>query len=240
MLGKLLDLVYPRTCEVCKRPVDRPGRYLCSDCLMRLPFIPRDGLCRQCGRDTVGLDGEYLCEDCATHHPHFDRASSVLRFELDARELVNSFKFREKTYLLADFADFLEGLARVHFQLNDLDAVVPMPATCFHRYLRGYNQCELLARALARRLGKPVRHLLRRVGNPARQGGLSEEDRRKNVVDTFAPEIRFFVPCRPPKTVLVVDDIMTTGSTLSEAAKTLKKMGVKRVWTITLARSVRY
>ena len=212
---------------------------------MRLPFIPRDGLCRKCGRDAAGLNGEYLCEDCVTHHPHFDRVSSVLRFEQDARELVNSFKFREKTYLLGDFADFLEGLAHVHFKLNDLDAVVPMPSTCLHRYLRGYNQCELLARVLARRIGKPVKHLLRRVGNPVRQGGLSEADRRKNVIDTFAPArlstFRLFCPSAvPPSTVLIVDDIMTTGSTLSEAAKTLKAMGVKQVWGLTLARSIRY
>lgn len=201
---------------------------------MRLPLIPRDGLCRKCGRDAIGLTGEYLCEDCARQPPSFDRVASVFRFEQDARDLVNAFKFREKLYLRDDLVDFLEGLARIHFKLDELDAVVPMPSTLFHRWIRGYNQCEILAKALATRLGKPCQSLLRRVGSPRRQGGLSEEDRRKNVLGTFAANRQ------PPTTVLLLDDIMTTGSTLSEAAKTLKSAGGERVWGLTLARSVRY
>lgn len=256
MIGKFLDLIWPRTCEVCGRPVDRPGRHLCSDCVMRLPFVPTDGLCRKCGRDAVGLDGEYLCDDCRQHRPHFDRAASVFRFEGEARELVNAFKFREKLYLRDDLVDFLEAAVRARFRVDEIACVMPIPSTLTHRLLRGYNQCAILAQALAKRLGKPYRPLLRRVGHPEKQGGLDEAARRENVIDTFAPTRSFRLPtpdCRLPvpdsrlstfdsrlsAPVLVLDDIMTTGSTLSEAARTLKAAGVETVWTVSLARSIR-
>ena len=199
--------------------------------------MPSDGLCRRCGRPASGLDGEFLCEECRERRPCFDRAASVFRFENDARDLVNAFKFRGCVHLRADFADLLEGLARVRFRLAEAACVVPMPSTVRHRWLRGYNQCGILARALAKRIGLPCRALLRRTGSPARQGGLSEEDRRKNVVGTFAATGR--AAAFSGRTVLVVDDIMTTGSTLSEAAKTLKAAGVGKVWALTLARTLR-
>ncbi len=204
---------------------------------MRLPFTPVDGLCRRCGRAAAGLDGEFLCEDCRCHRPQYDRAASVFRLENDARDLVNAFKFRDRVHLRSDFADFLEGLARVRFRLSEVACIVPMPSTTPHRWLRGYNQCAILASALSKRVGIPCRALLKRVGNPARQGGLSEEDRRVNVVGTFAALRK--ASAFAGKTVLVVDDIMTTGSTLSEAAKTLKSAGVGKVWAITVARSLR-
>ena len=209
---------------------------------MRLPFVPTDGLCRKCGRDAIGLDGEYLCDDCRQHRPHFDRAASVFRFEGEARELVNGFKFREKLYLRDDFVDFLEATVRARFRVEEIACVTPIPSTVLHRWLRGYNQCAILARALAKRLGKPYRPLLRRIGHPEKQGGLDEAARRQNVVDTFAPRRSLITHHSSFNTspVLLLDDIMTTGSTLSEASRTLKAAGVRTVWTISLARSIRF
>ena len=207
-----------------------------------MPFVPVDGCCRRCGRDAVGLDGEFLCEECRCFRPAFDRAASVLRFEGEAREMVNAFKFRNHLWLRDDFADWLEAVVRARFKVDEADVVVPMPSTIRHRLDRGYNQCEYLGKALAKRLGKPFcARALRRVGSPRRQGGLSEEERRANVVGTFACRRSFAsAPATGrPATVLVVDDVMTTGSTLSECARELKRAGAARVWCVTLARSLR-
>ena len=234
--------MWPRGCEVCGRPSDRPGRHVCSDCLNRLPFSPTDGCCRRCGRDAAHLDGEFLCEDCRTHRPHFDRAASALRFEGEAREMVLSFKFRNHLWLRDDLVDWLEATVLARFRVAEADVVVPMPSTLWHRIDRGYNQCAYLARALARRLGKPFdARAMRRVGSPRRQAGLSEEARRANVVGTFACRRDFsaFPPDGRRATVLVVDDVMTTGATLSECAHELKRAGATRVWSVTLARSLR-
>ena len=144
-------------------------------------------------------------------------------------------------WLRDDFVDWMEAAARTRFVVSRIDVVVPMPSTLLHRIDRGYNQCDCLARALAKRLGRPYdARALRRVGSPRRQGGLSEEERRTNVVGTFACR-RSFARGESGEgaTVFVVDDIMTTGSTLSECARELKRAGAARVWCLALARSLR-
>ena len=203
----------------------------------RLPFTPTDGCCRRCGRAAEKLDGEFLCEDCRTYRPSFDRAASALSFEGDAREAMNAFKFRNHLWLRDDLVDWMEAIARARFKVGEIDVIVAMPSTFLHRLDRGYNQSAYLARPLAKRLGKPYApFVLRRKGRPKRQGGLMEEERRTNVIGTFGV-------LRPnavaEKTVMVVDDIMTTGSTLSECAAELKRAGTARVWCVTLARSHR-
>jgi len=171
------------------------------------------------------------------YRPSFDRAASALRLEGQAHEMVNAFKFRNHIWMRDDFVDWMEAAARARFRTDLVDVVVPMPSTLLHRIDRGYNPSECLARPLARRLGKPCDpRALRRTGSPRRQGGLSEEERRVNVVGTFA--CRRAYPESPGATVLLVDDIMTTGSTLSECAKELKRAGAARVWCLTLARSL--
>ena len=237
LLAEILDFIWPRTCEACRRPVDRPGRHFCSDCLNRLPFTPTDGCCRRCGRAAEKLDGEFLCEDCRTYRPSFDRAASALSFDGDAREAMNAFKFRNHLWLRDDLVDWMEAVARARFKVGEIDVVVAMPSTFWHRLDRGYNQCAYLARALAKRLGKPyASFVLRRKGNPRKQGRLTEEERRANVIGTFGVLRQRAVAGR---TVMVVDDIMTTGSTLSECAAELKRSGAARVWCVTLARSLR-
>ena len=235
MLDRLLDLVWPRRCEICSRPVDRPRRHVCSDCLNRMPFAPVNGCCRRCGRDAAGLDVEFLCEDCRTHRPRFDRAASALRFEGDARDIVSAFKFKHHAWMRDDLVDWLEGVVRARFVVDGVDFVVPVPSSLLRRLDRGYSQCEYLASALAKRLGKRYdARALRRTGSPRRQVGLDEAARRTNVVGTFACRRRL-----SGETVLVIDDVMTTGSTLSECAKVLKESGAGKVWCATLVRSLR-
>jgi ComF family protein len=202
---------------------------------MRLPFIPVDGCCRRCGCDVHRLDGEFLCEDCRVHRPRFDRSASALRFEGDARKMLVDFKFNRHLWLRDDFTDWLEAAARARFKVEEIDLVLPVPMKFFRRIDRGYNQCGILASALSRRLGIPAAgRILRRTGSPARQSSLSEDERRENVKGTFLVRNAQAVS---GKTVLMVDDVMTTGSTLSECAGVLKEAGCERVWCLTLMRS---
>ena len=211
---RLLDLVWPRNCEVCGCPVDRDSRSVCADCLNRIPFI-KPG------------DGVYEIDD----------AVSAVRFECETRRMVLDYKFNGHIWLRDDFVDWLEAAAGARFDLAAVDLVLSMPTTLGHRIDRGYNQCDYLAEGLARRIDRAFSaKILARQGHPARQGGLSEEERLENVKGTFAVR-------RPERvrgrTVLVVDDILTTGAPLAECAKTLKEAGAWRVWSATLARAVR-
>ena len=147
------------------------------------------------------------------------------------------FKFNRRLWLRDDFVDWLEAALRARFDGAAVDLVLPMPTTLFHRADRGYSQCAYLAKPLARRIDRLYRpDILRRTGHPRRQSDLREEERRENAKDTFAVRHPELVRGR---TVLVVDDVMTTGATLSECARSLKDAGVWRVWCLTLARSIR-
>ncbi len=239
MIDRILDFIWPRTCAVCKRPVDRPGRFICSPCVERLPFIAPDGCCRACGRAVESASGvDFLCEDCRQNPPAFDRAGSALHFEAEARRLLLDYKSKDKRrlWLAGDLIDWLTGAARARFDVAAVDVVLPMPSTLYHRLDRGYNPCVPLARGLARQLDRRFDgSVISRIGKPERQAELDEEARRTNVVGTFAVRQPERVRGR---TVLVVDDIMTTGSTLSECARALKAAGAWRVWCVTLARSL--
>lgn len=236
MIGRILDFVWPRDCEVCRRPVDRPGRHVCSGCLMRLPFEPQQGCCRVCGRPVEGFDGEYVCDACRSDPPWFDVAASALRFEEDARRMVLDFKFKDHLWLRDDFVDWLEAAVRVRMDAAAVDAVVPMPAAALNRIVRGYNQCAYLAKGLAARLERRYfPGAVRRIGMPKRQSGLDAEERRENVKGTFAAGDSAWLRGR---TLLLVDDVQTTGATLSECALVLKAAGAERVWCVTLAKTV--
>ena len=214
VLQRVLDLLWPRNCEICGRPVDREARYICADCLNRIPFVrPEDGM--------------YEIDD----------AASAVRFECETREMINGYKFRSHIWLKDDFVDWMEAAARAKFDVAAIDAVVAIPTTLGHKLNRGYNQSAMMAEALAKRLERKfLARAVTRIGHPKRQSSLSEEERRENVKGTFAVREPSLVRGR---TILLVDDIMTTGATLSECAKTLKAAGAWRVWCLTLARSVR-
>lgn len=214
LLQRVLDLLWPRNCEICGRPVDREARYICAECLNRIPFVrPEDGM--------------YEIDD----------AASAVRFECETREIINGYKFKNSIWLRDDFVDWIEAAARSRFDVAAIDAVIAIPTTLGHRINRGYNQSALLAEPLAKRLDRCfLGRAVARTGHPKRQSSLSEEERAENVKGTFVVREPELVRGR---TILLVDDIMTTGSTLSECAKTLKDAGAWRVWSVTLARSVR-
>ena len=203
---------------------------------MRIPFVSPDG-CSICGREISSAGHDLLCEDCEANPPAFDRAASAFRFEGKARQMLLDYKFNGHLWLKEDFIDFLEAAARARFDVAAIDLVVPVPLTLFHRLDRGYNQSAYLAQGLAKRLDRRCdASLLGRAGSPRRQSGLHEDERRRNVEGTFAVRHPQFAAGR---TILVVDDTMTTGATLSECARSLKAAGAWRVFALSLAKTIR-
>lgn len=206
---------------------------------MRVPFNPLAGCCRVCGKAVAGMRSDFLCEDCAAAatRPRFDRAIEALRFEGEARRRIHEFKYRGALWLADDFTDWMEGAARARFDVAAVDLVLPVPSTFARAFLRGYNPSAVLARRLAARLDRRFgRGVLMRFGSPRRQAGLREQERRENAAGTFRVRRPELVRGR---TVLLVDDIMTTGSTLSSAAGELKAAGAAAVWCVCLAHSIR-
>lgn len=204
---------------------------------MRLPFAAQTGCCSICARPVEGFSGEYVCDECKRRRPSFDSAAVALRFEGHARDMILDFKFNRHLWLRDDFSDWLEAAVRARFDVSSIDAVLPMPASVVHRWDRGYNQCDPLARILSRRIGRRFdAQALSRRGCVRRQASLNEIERAENVKNSFKVARPAFVRGR---TLLLVDDILTTGSTLSEASGELKRAGAYRVWVAALARSIR-
>lgn len=232
-----LEILWPRRCELCARPCDRPGRHVCSECLAHIPFYPWRDCCSLCGAplDIGGGYGDILCGECrGGGKPHFDRAVNAVLFEGDARRMVLDYKYNSHLWLIRDFGDWLEDAVNARLDAPSIDLVLPMPITLFHRYDRGFNQCSYLAEEIARRMQRPCCDaILRRTGKPRRQAGLRRAERFANVAGTFAVRRPDLISGR---TMLVVDDVMTTGATLSECAKALKQNGAWRVFALSLAR----
>ncbi len=234
--SKLLDVFYPRICPVCARLSDRAGRHICWNCFSALPLHTAETPhCIRCGLVPEGdVGADFLCDACRLNPPAFDRARTALPFHSAARDLIHILKYKQGVWLADDLADLLEGCARAHFDIDAVDLVLPVPLSPAKLRARRYNQSELLARALARRLGVPcLSRLIERVRNTTTQTHLSVTERKTNVKGAFAVSDPSAIRAR---TVFIVDDVMTTGATLGEIAATLKAAGAWRIWALAIAR----
>jgi competence protein ComFC len=211
------------------------GAYLCSACFAYISFIEA-GFCTICQRQTI---------DCRTHpicktKYAIDGVFSSIVYVGVVKRLVYQFKY--KPYV-SDLKDFLvelayEGLIQKEIFYNVLETdsvVIPIPLYKTKLKSRGYNQSALLAKGLAKRFSLPVVDALERVKNTQTQVGLSQEERKENIKDAFEIKNEYVSQLDGIKQVFLIDDIVTSGATLNEAAKLLKRAGVKRVWGVTLA-----
>lgn len=179
------------------------------------------------------LDENGLCGLCRRGLNGFDAAYSLAAYEGRLRKLIHLFKYGRIATLAAPLGEFLAVAIPRH---TPFDAVIPMPLHWRRRWGRGFNQAGLLAREVARRSGVPVIHAVRRKRATPPQAGLTNRQRRLNVAGAFAANPRASVR---DLSVLLVDDVLTTGATASACAAALKRAGARRVAVLTLARADR-
>ncbi len=229
-----LDFLFPRFCPVCNAKSDREGRHLCSSCLANIDLYS-GAVCSRCGAMPDGAVGrDYLCSDCRDVLPSFDMARSAAHFAGPVREMILSLKYGNASWLCDDLIDLLEGCVRAHFDFGAIDAIVPVPLHPARLRKRKYNQSALLAEELASRIGTDYHpEILRRNRATATQTRLGATRRRLNVKGAFSVAHPEWAEGR---TVMVIDDVMTTGATLGECARVLKSAGAVRVWCATVAR----
>lgn len=234
LLPALLDLVYPRTCHGCGRPAGDVLRYICWECLTRLQLVV-DPFCSVCGDPVEGeVDHVFACAWCEGHRPAFDQARSALRFRGSLPHVVHAFKYQRGCYLVPDLVGFLDACVRTHYARVSFDAVTYVPLYPLRERERTYNQSCLLAEGLGARLGIPLgRGCLERVRPTETQTGLSAADRRRNVRHAFRVRHTDWVDGRR---LLLVDDVMTTGSTVDEVSRVLRDAGAASVHVVTVAR----
>ncbi len=229
-----LDLVFPRVCASCGGAPGPDEGHLCGDCRSRIAPI-QPPFCRRCGYPAGGrISGSYLCHHCLDRKVPFDRARSAAHFEGPLRDLVLRLKYHQALWVAPHLADWAEACIRGHFDGDGIQALVPVPLHPARRRARGFNQSEVLARLLGRRLGLPVvTGALVRVLDTRSQTSLTAAERVSNLRHAFA--LRRPTRIRDRR-VLLIDDVMTTGSTLSACAERLREGPAAWVGAATVAR----
>jgi ComF family protein len=231
------ELFFPESsrCPACQQePAFRRG--LGHSCLSRIILL-EPPFCLKCGRPLL-LESLSVadCQQCRTVGYHFRIARSVGLYEGALREYLTDLKYRYRPELGAALGELLVEWVRIHPDFRKHDLIVPIPIHLEKRAVRGYNQAELLARPLGYYLGLPVREsVLLRVKATHSQSALHKEERFVNLRDAFQISD---TPDLIGKKVLLIDDIITTGATVSEAARKLLQAGALVVRVLTLATGV--
>lgn len=227
-LRGLLELLFPPACQVCRTPGIIP---LCADCRCAFRLI-QPPVCQKCGKPLRGPpDLVFTCTSCRHRRLYFFAARATGVFDGTLREAIHALKFRARRTLAAPLGALMADCAAADARLQSAQIVVPVPLHRSRLRERGFNQSELLAREVAERMGFPLTaDLLIRGQVTLAQSGLSLEDRRRNVRGAFVASGQI-----NGSTVLLVDDVISTGSTASECAKALRKVGAARVVVLTAA-----
>lgn len=224
-----LDAVLPPRCLRCGEIVGEAG-VLCAACWRSITFITRP-LCERCGLP-FPHEARGVCGACAAMPPHFDRARAVFRYDEASRDLVIALKHGDKTHTAPAYGAWMRRAGAE--LLEDADLIVPVPLHWTRLFRRRYNQAALLAYAIDRTKVAPDL-LVRRRRTPS-QGHLGRSARSRNVAGAFAVRTGASVE---GKRLLLVDDVMTTGATVGECARVLRRAGAVRVDVLTLARAAR-
>ena len=229
IIKELLNAIFPKhyACLLCGKEIFDGGDF-CTKCQTRLTFN-NEFTCPVCGRRT---EAEGICTECKQQPPQFDKGVSAFVYEDGARDLILKFK--------KDRAFLKEYLARQMYEkcsaFTDADAICFIPMTAKAYRNRGYNQAELLAEELSKLLSLPLlKNAIQKVKQSSSQKTLTRVERSKNLQGCFKADREVV----KDKTLIVVDDVLTTGATADAVCKELKKRGAKKLYFATVA-SVEY
>ena len=238
IIRRLVNLILPVECAQCQRSLtDDPVPFFCRLCWDEVKRLT-DPVCSRCGQPfastiTLAYAPGHVCASCRLHPPAYTRAWALYAYEPPLQDAIQLFKYHGKVVLAKHLGTLLERSAGL---LPPVDMLMPVPLHTDRLRDRGYNQALLLADRLNRRLDVPISYdnlIRRRATRP--QTELTRKARMKNLRRTFAL-------LRPEqvkdKRVLLVDDVMTTGTTVNECAKTLRKAGAGPVSACTIARAI--
>ncbi len=224
----LLQVLFPLRCPVCDEIVRQAGEKICLKC-MSVPKLLTPPWCMKCGKKLAGEE-EY-CSDCKEKSHFFIRGRALYEYG-SAAPMIYRFKYGGRR----EYADFFgEQIAEYlgdFIRRTDADALVPVPLHRKRKAVRGYNQAELLAKALGKAMKIPVAaDLVVRVKNTEPLKYENPKERQNNLKKAFLirqNDVKL-------KRVIIVDDIYTTGSTMDEIARALREAGIEKVYCIALA-----
>lgn len=213
-------------CNSCGKEIFNDG-YFCEKCVSEFPFHT-ENVCSHCGRETPFPTNS--CLNCENKIVHVDKAISVFKYEKPISTLIKKIKYGGCKYLAQTFADFMH----LYFLKSEIDVdvvtFVPMTKKALKR--RGYNHAEIIAEEFCKKSSLTLTTCIEKVKETERQAKLKGKERQLNLIGAFKVIDKSLVK---DKSILLIDDVTTTGSTAEVLAEKLKKAGATRVYLLTLA-----
>lgn len=236
LLHAFLDMFFPPLCHVCHSFIpDADELHICPACRAQMMPLGRP-FCSVCGIPFLGAGDDHLCGDCIRHPPAYDAARAAIAYAGPVCKLIHDFKYTHKVHLRRPLALLIIQHLNDVVAGHDWDLIIPVPLHVRRLRSRGFNQAVLLGELLARKWRLPMeRRTLRRVRWTEPQINLPAVDRRDNVKGAFAVHD---VARVAGKRVILLDDVMTTGSTVNECAAVLKKAGAEEILVVTVSRAL--
>ncbi len=223
-LNFLLDFFLPELCVIC----GKKGELLCDSCYSNLAFLSVP-ICPLCGAEKTAS------HKCKTDFSYLDGVRSLLKFTEDVRRIIHSYKYAGVWRLERRFSTPLSNLLMSDMRLKSADLITFIPLHPLKKFMRGFNQAELLCKGISEVSELECAHLLKRIKFTKSQTGIeNKKKRRENIRGAFILKKTDV----GGKRIVVVDDVITTGATLEEVSKVLKKGGAKEVYGLTLANAM--
>ena len=225
LINKILDVVFPSntTCLVCGGELNHNKESeMCEDCLKNLPYITAPS-CIVCGAPIKSM--AKVCNYCQNHKPTYTRAIAPFVYEGEMVGLIHSLKFGNAKYIAKSLAFFMAECFKSHNLSADI--IIAVPLSYQRKKQRGYNQSELLATEVSKMLNISLEvDCLKKIANTKPQEKLTYKERQQNLKNTFSVINENKIK---NKTILLIDDVYTTGATAINCTNTLKKSGAKNV-----------
>ena len=230
--NKILDLMFPRNIKCCfcgEELNSQANKNTCVKCCQSLPFI--NNPCLKCGSE-MGKNTHGICFKCSKHNMDFLLARAVFSYEGRAVSLIKRIKYDGQTHKVENVVDYLLDCYNQHYLNADVVTFVPM--TAHKTKWRGFNQSKLIAEEFAKRKELEIVETCIKVVDNESQTGFDFAKRKLNVENNF----KFITENKDKiknKTVLIIDDVVTTGATVSEIARLIKKNGAKECLVLSFA-----
>jgi competence protein ComFC len=233
MLTSLFKFLLPKKCSICSEHIDESSDF-CPSCFASLSFA-NEPWCNICGsRFEYAVDGKMTCGLCMQEKPSYDIARHLLIFNDNSKKSIHSLKFCDKTIFAEIYAKLLFNKFRN--EIENYDLIVPVPMYFLKRWFRMYNQAQLISLYLSKVSGKKMRYVLQKTKWTKAQSSLKASDRVQNLRSTIIVSDKTAVR---DKSVILVDDVYTTGSTVKLCARKLKEAGAKKIMVLTIAKTYR-
>ena len=236
-----LNLIFPFSCENCGKEIrESKGYAICEDCMNQIKFIS-DPYCYRCGKplsSLVSFEERAVCSDCYQAKRSFEFARSVATYQGVMRKCIHLLKYKKQVKLVQPLGNLIIEYLRKDktIPLQEVDLIVPVPLFKEDYQKRGFNQSGLLGRYIADYFSIPFsENILLKNRHNASQVGLSKKERKNNVKKVYTINSSLE---NEASSILLIDDIYTTGATVEACCRELRKTKIKNLFVVTLARGV--